>query len=668
MATRGRSCVGTMQESPAPARTWGRKIELTGIGSGIQMNRTEKYTPGRGQPGVFAALRRLRWPAKWVASIVAIALAAFVVAAAGAPAQAAVAKATVITLSFDDGNADQLTAAATMASYGLHGTFYVPSGYVNQPGYLTVANLQGLAAAGNEIAGHTVTHPDLATLPADEATRQICNDRVNLTNWGFRITSFAYPFASLTAATETIVKNCGYNSARGLGDIATRFGCTGCDLAETIPPADPYLIKAPDEVDNTWTLADLEKTVTQAEKGGGWIEFTFHHIGTGGTDPLTISPTLFSQFAAWLKARPTTTTVKTVDQVIGGTVKPVISGPTVPTIPPGTNMIANPGFETVVNGVPQCWQNAGYGTNTAAYRTVTPGRTGTLAAQLTVTGYANGDAKWLPALDLGGCSPNATVGHAYALSAWYKSTAPTQIEVYYRTGLGSWTYWTASPFFAAGTTYQNASWTTPPLPSGASAISFGLNLVSNGTLTTDDYSMFDAAAVPPPPPPPPGTNLVQNASLETAGTGGLPQCWQASSYGTNTPVFSSSTAAHTGTVAESLTVSGYVSGDAKLLPNLDSGSCAPVGIAGHTYSMRTWYTSTAPTQFAAYYKDASGTWQYWTSSPWFASTSAYAQAVWTTPALPAGATAISFGLNLFQNGTLTTDDYALYDTVGAPAP
>lgn len=626
-----------------------------------------RYSPGKQKVRSSAKLHRAGWPAKWAATLVSVALAAFFVGVAGAPAQAA-APPTTITLSFDDGNADQLTAASIMQANGMRGTFYVPSGYVNQPGYLTVANLQSLAAAGHEIGGHTVTHPDLATLPADEATRQICNDRVNLSNWGLRITSFAYPFASLTAATETIVKNCGYNSARGLGDTATRFGCSGCALAETIPPADPYVIKAPDEVDNTWKLADLKKTVTQAEKAGGWVELTFHHIGTGGTDPLTISPTLFQQFAVWLKARPVTTTVKTVDQVIGGTVKPAVSGPAVPPKPPGSNLIVNPSLETLTNGVPQCWQNAGYGTNTASFSTVSPGRTGTRAAKLTVSGYANGDAKWLPALDLGGCSPNATPGHTYALSGWYKSTAPTQIEVYYRTGLGSWAYWTASPYFPASTTYQQASWTTPALPPGASAISFGLNLVSNGTITSDDYAMVDSVATPPPPPPAAGTNLFENASLETAGTGGLPQCWQGVGYGTNTAVFSSSTAAHTGAVAEKLTVSGYINGDAKLLPNLDAGSCAPAAIAGHSYSMRAWYTSTAPTQFAAYYKAANGTWTYWTSSPWFGATAAYTQAVWTTPALPAGATAVSIGLNLFQNGTLTTDDYALYEAVGAPTP
>lgn len=625
------------------------------------------YFFGRRRPDGAEQQRWLQVATRAVAILLSVVLAVFGLALAGGPAQAAP-PTTTVTLSFDDGNADNMTAASILKANGLRGTFYVPSGYINQPEYMTVANLQTLVADGNEIGGHTVSHQDLATLPAEEAARQVCNDRVNLTNWGFRVTSFAYPFASFTAETEAIVQNCGYNSARGLGDIKTRFDCSGCALAETIPPANHFELKAPSQVENTWTLADLKKSVTQAEKAGGWVALTFHHIGNNKTDPITISPTLLTQFAQWLKTRPASTVVKTVDQVIGGTVKPVVSGPAESPPPAGSNMIANPSVETLVNGLPQCWQTAGYGTNSPAFSTTSPGRTGGTALTLTMSAYASGDAKWVPALDLGACSAAATPGHPYVLSAWYKSSGLTQFEVYYRTGLGAWTYWTASPFFSASTGYQEAAWTTPPLPSGATAISFGLNLAGNGTLTTDDYAMYDAASIPPPPPPAPGTNLVQNASLEVASSGALPQCWQAAGYGANNAVFSTSTTAHTGSRAQTLTVTGYTDGDAKLLPTLDTGSCAPVGIAGHTYSMRTWYTSTAPTQFAVYYRAADGAWTYWTSSPWFAATSSYAQAVWTTPALPAGATAVSFGLNLFQNGTLTTDDYELYDTVGAPAP
>ena len=191
------------------------------------------------------------------------------IAVMGSPAQAAVAK-TTVTPSFYDGNADHMKAASIMKTSCLDDKYYMPLGYITQPGYMAVANLQSLVADGNEIGGHAATHPDLATLPAAEAARQVCNDGINLTNWGFRVTGFAYLFASLTAATDNSVKNCVCNSSRGLGDISTRFGYSGCALAETIPRADPYETNAPDQVDNTWKLADLKKTVAQAEAEGGW--------------------------------------------------------------------------------------------------------------------------------------------------------------------------------------------------------------------------------------------------------------------------------------------------------------------------------------------------------------------------------------------------------------
>jgi hypothetical protein len=50
---------------------------------------------------------------------------------------------------------------------------------------------------------------------------------------------------------------------------------------------------------------------------------------------------------------------------------------------------------------------------------------------------------------------------------------------------------------------------------------------------------------------------------------------------------------------------------------------------------------------------------YWTQSPAFAASSSWAQAAWTTPAVPAGAVAVSFGVNIAAAGTLTTDDYTM---------
>lgn len=430
-------------------------------------------------------------------------LGALLTTAVALPGTAAAATpATTVTLSFDDSNADQVPAAQVMSSKGLAGTFYTVSGYVDAPGYQTLAEVHTLADAGHEIAGHTVNHPDLTTLAQAESQRQVCNDRATLTGWGFTVTDFAYPFAAATNATEQIVKGCGYNSARGLGDIQTRFGCDGCPVAETVPPDDPYYTKAPDEVDSTWTLADLEATVTAAENGGGgWVELSFHHV-CDGCDSLSISPALFDQFTTWLAARAATTgtVVRTVAQVLGGAVKPLVVAPVVPPPAPGVNGVKNPSLETTgPTSLPDCWMAGGYGVNTATLTTTgtaAAAHTGTKAEQLVMSGYSSGDAKLLPSIDLGACAPSAAVGHTYSLRAWYRSSTVTQVEVYLRNKVGTWSYWTASPWYPAATPWTKAVWTTPAIPAGATAISFGLNLFGNGTLVTDDYGLYDTVGAP----------------------------------------------------------------------------------------------------------------------------------------------------------------------------
>ena len=399
---------------------------------------------------------------------------------------------TIVSLTFDDGNSDQLAAAAIMKSHGMPGTFYVNSGAVGMSGFLTLAQLNALRTDGHEIGGHTLNHTDLTTLPTEEARRQICLDRANLHAWGFEPRSFAYPFAMTSTAVRQLVQGCGYNSARNLGDIESRFGCAGCPNAESIPPSSPFETKALDQVDSTWTLQDFQDVVTNAEQsGGGWVQLTFHNFCGTVCGELSVSESVFTQFLDWLELRKASnnTSVKTVGDVIGGTVKPPVAtpDPTPITDPSGLN---NPGFETLnSSGIPMCWQQAGFGANTAAFSTVTPGRTGNRASRVTVTNYVDGDAKLLPSLDLGTCSPSVTAGKSYVLRGWYASTALTQFAVYLRTAAGGWEYWTSSPHLAASATFTQAVWTTPAIPAGYTGISFGLNLFSNGTLTTDDYSI-----------------------------------------------------------------------------------------------------------------------------------------------------------------------------------
>ena len=75
---------------------------------------------------------------------------------------------TVVSLTFDDGNADQYAARSILSAHGMHGTFFLNSGRIDTTSsFLTLSQIRDLEGDGNEIAGHTVQHADLTTLGAD---------------------------------------------------------------------------------------------------------------------------------------------------------------------------------------------------------------------------------------------------------------------------------------------------------------------------------------------------------------------------------------------------------------------------------------------------------------------------------------------------------------------
>jgi hypothetical protein len=239
----------------------------------------------------------------------------------------------------------------------------------------------------------------------------------------------------------------------------------------------------------------MKNVVTAAEPAGGWVIFTFHHVCAGSTnscgDGLSISQTNFASFLSWLKARPATTSVKTIGQVIGGTVKPLVSGPP----PTATTSVVNPSLELADAGAvfPTCWMPGGWGTNTPTWTRTSDAFNGSFAQNLVLTGYSSGDAKLLPTFDLGSCSPAVTPGATYTISSYYKSTGTSQFALYYRDSAGAWYYWTSSPWFAPASSYTQATFTTPPVPANATGMSFGLALIANGSLTTDQYSLAPAS-------------------------------------------------------------------------------------------------------------------------------------------------------------------------------
>jgi peptidoglycan/xylan/chitin deacetylase (PgdA/CDA1 family) len=661
-------------------------------------------------------------------------------------------KTTVVSLTFDDGVADQYTnALPILQQYGMHATFYIISGYIGvNSGYMTLPQVQAIYNAGNEIAGHTVLHPYLTQLSTDEATREICQGRNTLLNWGFPVTDFAYPYSDYNSAVEGIVQQCGFNSGRLDENLKSPYTClSGCAATDPIPPADSYAINTPDSVLSNWTLSDLKNLVTGAERAGGWLPLVFHHV-CNGCDTYSVSPSIFSSFLAWLQTQ--NVSVQTVNQVMGGSVNAPVSAPQVPPAPVGTNGVMNPSLETADQnnaGFPYCWVKSTSGTNNASYSQTSGAHTGSVAETVTISSFTSGDARLITKQDLGECAPGAVAGDSYIASGWYQSTTPTRFILWYRDANGGWHYWTQSPQFPASGSWAQATWATPAVPSGATALSFGMDIAAAGTLTTDDYSLADSGGPPTTPSVsltspsadatlsgqvtfsasasspvgvsrvdylvngvvvassstgPPfsatwdsstvgdgpvtvtaratdngggqgtsagtaatianaasrGGNMLANASLETySGGTSVPDCFQQGGFGTSTATWSKSSNAHSGSWAQNVTITSYTSGDRKLVTSQAAGACSPRVNPGGTYNLSAWYESDQQTHITVYYLNSSGSWVYWTQSPQLAASSSWAQAAWTTPPVPAGATALSFGLNLQAVGSLTTDDYSM---------
>ena len=230
---------------------------------------------------------------------------------------------TVVSLTFDDGWADQYTnARSILAARGMRATFYVNSNRISTLGFLTWAQLEALRTDGHEIGGHTLDHVDITKVSEEEARRQVGDDRAALLERGFDVQSFAYPFGEYNAIARSILHECGYASGRrawGLRDLdAVRHDSRLA--AGSIRPADRYVIPTAC-VRSSTPLATLQDRIVRAENGDGhsWLPLVLHRVsGDSGDSLASISPTTLDALLAWLQGREANgTVVRPICEVVG---------------------------------------------------------------------------------------------------------------------------------------------------------------------------------------------------------------------------------------------------------------------------------------------------------------------------------------------------------------
>jgi peptidoglycan/xylan/chitin deacetylase (PgdA/CDA1 family) len=404
----------------------------------------------------------------------ALLLAAVLLLAAALPAARAAAAPTIVSIQFDDGRG-QDAVRAILAKHHVHATFFINSGYVGTPGYLTWKRLHELAADGNEIAGHTLTHRNLARLTPDEQRREICGDRNALIAQGLQPTDFAYPFGSYTKATKKIVRQCGYASGRAA------WGLWGSRCEER--PADCPYSEDPNNLTDRWALLtaaapidltgvdDVRRDVTNAqEHGGGWVQIFWHRICPDDCDKYSWPPELLDEFLGWLETQTMTgaVQVKTSQEVLGGAFNAAVEPPAPPAPPKGPNLL---------RAAKRCLERQGGGD----WKRVA-GPNGHTAQQVTLRDAPDGFVALATPQDQGDCAPAVRPGRRLIVRTTYRSTGGPRLLAWVRSTAGGWRYWRQGPRLAPTRGYASASWAVPPVPRGVAAVAVGVGLSGDGTL------------------------------------------------------------------------------------------------------------------------------------------------------------------------------------------
>jgi hypothetical protein len=157
-----------------------------------------------------------------------------------------------------------------------------------------------------------------------------------------------------------------------------------------------------------------------------------------------------------------------------------------------------------------------------------------------------------------------------------------------------------------------------------------------------------------------GVNMVVNPGFEQSG-GSFPLCFSKAGTGSSTWTTYPTKKAHSGSTAVGVTISKYKSG-ARMARLAETQSCAPYVIPGHQYNVGVWYMSSSPRNAIQLYRhDEKKGWLFWMDLKTLKASGHYISASVRTPVIPAGTDQISFGVALYGNGTLISDDYSMSD-------
>ena len=172
----------------------------------------------------------------------------------------------VVSFTFDDGYKEHLPAMKLLAEHGWRGTAYVIPETIGSPAYLTVDDLAEIERLGSDVAAHD--DPPLTSLPPKELEPRLRGIQTYLADHGYASGAqhLAYPLGKQDTLRVRPTVSKLFATARLAGSGP-----------ETLPPADPHLLRAFNVMDST-TPEEVAAAAQRAKDNHEWLILMFHWL------------------------------------------------------------------------------------------------------------------------------------------------------------------------------------------------------------------------------------------------------------------------------------------------------------------------------------------------------------------------------------------------------
>ena len=119
-----------------------------------------------------------------------------------------------VAITFDDGcETDLVYAAPLLQEVKFGGTFYITTGFLGKPGYLSHSQLRELAGTGFEIGCHAMTHAYLTDLNDADLHREVAGAKTELEQIvGQRVDHFSCPGGRHDRRVSEVAREAGYQT------------------------------------------------------------------------------------------------------------------------------------------------------------------------------------------------------------------------------------------------------------------------------------------------------------------------------------------------------------------------------------------------------------------------------------------------------------------------